>query len=79
MGETAVWIHGLAGEARFSPQTAYGGENGFGCELGGGIDVSPRRLRVSLRLEADMLGTLLYGTYQYSPRYPSAWSSKISL
>ncbi|MGA8871720.1 MAG: hypothetical protein WA434_04500 [Candidatus Acidiferrales bacterium] len=68
VGESAAWIHGLAGEAHFSPQTAYGSENGFGYELGGGIDVSPRRLRVSLRLEADMVGTLLYGTYQYSPK-----------
>ena len=68
MGRDAVWIHGLAGEAHFSPQTSYGSEDGFGYELGGGIDVSPSRLRVSLRLEADMVGTHLYGTYQYSPK-----------
>jgi hypothetical protein len=68
VGQTAVWIHGLAGGAHFSPLTPYGGENGFGYELGGGIDVSPRRLRVSLRLGADMVGTHLYGTYQYSPK-----------
>ena len=68
LGETAVWIHGLAGEAHFSPQTPYGSEDGFGYELGGGIDVSPRRLRVSLRLEADVVGSHLYGTYQYSPK-----------
>jgi hypothetical protein len=68
VGETAVWIHGLAGEAHFSPQTPYGSEDGFGYELGGGIDVSPRRLRVSLRLEADVVGSHLYGTYQYSPK-----------
>jgi hypothetical protein len=68
VGRDAIWIHGLAGEAHFSPQTAYGSENGFGYEVGGGIDVSPRQLRVSLRLEADMVGTHLYGTYQYSPK-----------
>jgi len=68
VGRSALWIHGLAGDAHFSPQTAYGGENGFGYEVGGGIDVSPRRLRLSWRLEADMVGTRLYGTYQYSPK-----------
>jgi hypothetical protein len=68
VGESAVWIHGLGGEAHFSPQTPYGSEDGFGYELGGGMDVSPRRLRVSVRLEADMVGTHLYGTYQYSPK-----------
>jgi hypothetical protein len=68
VGETAVWIHALGGEGHFSPQTAYGGENGFGYELGGGLDISPRRLRLSWRLEADMVGTHLYGTYQYSPK-----------
>jgi hypothetical protein len=68
VGQAAVWVHGLAGEAHFSPQTPYGSEDGFGYEVGGGIDVSPRRLRVSLRLEADMVGTHLYGTYQYSPK-----------
>ncbi len=68
LGEAAVWIHGLGGEAHFSPQTAYGGEDAFGYEAGGGIDISPRRLRVSLRLEADMVGSRFYGTYQYSPK-----------
>jgi hypothetical protein len=63
-----VWVHGLAGEAHFSPQTAFGNEDGFGYEVGGGVDVSPRHLRLSLRLEGDMVGTHLYGTYQYSPK-----------
>jgi hypothetical protein len=68
VGRVDVWIHGLAGEAHFSPQTPYGGEDGFGYAVGGGVDVSPRRLRVSWRLQADMVGTHLYGTYQYSPK-----------
>ncbi|HEX4077201.1 MAG TPA: hypothetical protein VHX49_17515 [Candidatus Acidoferrales bacterium] len=63
-----VWIHGLAGDAHFSPQTAFGGENGFGYEVGGGVDFTPHRLRVSWRVQADMVGTHLYGTYQYSPK-----------
>jgi len=68
VGRMDVWVHGLAGEGHFSPQTPYGTEDGFGYEVGGGIDVSPRRLRLSWRVQADMVGTHLYGTYQYSPK-----------
>ncbi len=68
VGQTSLWIHGLAGEAHFSPQTPYGGEDGFGYELGGGVDFTPRRLRLNFRLEGDMVGTRLFGTYQYSPK-----------
>jgi hypothetical protein len=63
-----LWIHGLAGETHFSPQTAFGGEDGFGYEVGGGLDYTPRRLRLSWRVQADMVGSHLYGTYQYSPK-----------
>jgi hypothetical protein len=68
VGKVDLWVHGLAGEAHFSPQTPFGGEDGFGYEVGGGLDVTPRRFRLSLRLEGDMVGTHLYGTYQYSPK-----------
>ncbi len=68
VGRMDVWIHGLAGEGHFSPQTAFGSEDGFGYEVGGGVDVTPRRLRLSWRVQADMVGTHLYGTYQYSPK-----------
>src|SRR5579862_114366 len=68
VGRADIWIHGLAGEGHFSPQTAFGSEDGFGYEVGGGIDITPRRLRLSWRVQADMVGTHLYGTYQYSPK-----------
>lgn len=68
VGGADVWVHGLAGYAHLSPQTAYGGEDGFGYEVGGGVDVTPRHMRVSWRIEADMVGTHLFGTYQYSPK-----------
>ena len=68
VGRLDLWVHGLAGEGHFSPQTAYGGEDGFGYEVGGGVDITPRRLRLSWRVQADMVGTRLYGTYQYSPK-----------
>ncbi|HEX4003343.1 MAG TPA: hypothetical protein VHX36_11895 [Candidatus Acidoferrales bacterium] len=68
VGRMDVWIHALAGEGHFSPQTAFGSEDSFGYEVGGGVDVTPRRLRVSWRVQADMVGTHLYGTYQYSPK-----------
>jgi len=68
VGRMDIWIHGLAGEGHFSPQTAFGSEDGFGYEVGGGVDITPRRLRLSWRVQADMVGTHLYGTYQYSPK-----------
>jgi len=68
VGRLDVWIHGLAGEGHFGPQTPYGSEDGFGYEVGGGVDITPRRLRLSWRVQADMVGTHLYGTYQYSPK-----------
>lgn len=68
VGQASVWIHGLVGEAHFSPLTPFGGEDGLGYEAGGGLDFTPRRMRVSWRVEADMVGSHLYGTYQYSPK-----------
>jgi hypothetical protein len=68
VGRLDVWVHGLAGAAHFSPQTAFGSENGFGYEAGGGADYTPRHLRLSLRVQADMVGSHLYGTFQYSPK-----------
>jgi hypothetical protein len=65
---TEVWVHGLAGGAHFLPQTAYGSTNALSYELGGGIDVMPRHRRLGVRVEADVLGTNFFGTYQYSPK-----------
>jgi hypothetical protein len=63
-----VWAHGLAGGAHFLPQTPYGGLNAFSLELGGGVDFMPRHRRLGYRLQADMVATRFFGTFQYSPK-----------
>jgi hypothetical protein len=63
-----VWAHGLVGGAHFLPQTAYGGLNAFSFEAGGGVDLMPHHRRLGYRLQADMVGTRFFGTYQYSPK-----------
>lgn len=61
------FIHGLAGGAHYFPQTAFGGQNAFGYEAGGGVDVAHGR-RMAFRGEVDAVGTRFFGTYQYSPK-----------
>jgi hypothetical protein len=63
-----AWVHGLVGGAHFLPQTPYGGLGAFSYELGGGIDLMPHHRRLGYRIQADMLGTRFFGTYQYSPK-----------
>lgn len=65
---TNFWVHGLAGTAYLSPKTVYGGQHAFSEEFGAGADLAPRRSRVSYRVEADIVGTFFFGTYQYSPK-----------
>jgi hypothetical protein len=42
--------------------------NAFSLELGGGVDLMPRHRRLGYRLQADMVATRFFGTYQYSPK-----------
>ncbi|HVB86321.1 MAG TPA: hypothetical protein VNK23_06605 [Candidatus Dormibacteraeota bacterium] len=65
---TSFWAHGLAGTADLSPKTVYGGQHAFSYEFGAGADLAPRRSRVSYRVEADIVATFFFGTYQYSPK-----------
>ena len=65
---TNFWVHGLAGTAYQSPKTVYGGQHAFSYEFGAGADLAVRRSRVSYRIEADIVGTFFFGTYQYSPK-----------
>jgi hypothetical protein len=64
-----LWAHGLIGEAHFGPRVANFTQNAFGYELGTGLDLSPHLRHFAYRLEADMVGTRLYGTGQYSPKF----------
>lgn len=63
-----VWAHALAGGAHFTPRTPYGSEGAFAFEAGGGIDLTPRNRRIAYRVQADVLGTYFFGTYQYNPK-----------
>ena len=61
-----VWGHALAGGSHFSPKTPYGGEGAFAFEAGGGVDLTPSHRRLAYRVQADMLGTYFFSTYQYN-------------
>jgi hypothetical protein len=63
-----IWGHGLVGVAHFSPQTAYGGQNAFAFDVGGGVDLKPRHGRIAYRAQVDMVGTRFFGTHQYNPK-----------
>ena len=61
-----VWGHALAGGAHFVPKTPYGSEGAFAFEAGGGVDLTPSHRRLAYRVQADMLGTYFFSTYQYN-------------
>ncbi|MGD0403066.1 MAG: hypothetical protein ABSB66_07700 [Candidatus Acidiferrales bacterium] len=63
-----LWGHALGGYSHLTPQTAYGNEHAPAFEAGGGMDINPNRRRIAYRVEADMVGTRYFGTYQYSPK-----------
>lgn len=63
-----LWVHGLAGGAHLTPQTAYGSGESFGYELGGGADLTRHGQRISYRIEGDIVGTRFFGTYQDSAK-----------
>ncbi len=63
-----LWAHGLAGFAKFLPQTAQGGQLAFSYEAGGGVDLGVYRRRFAYRIEADAVGTHYFGTNQLSPK-----------
>ncbi|HEX5424064.1 MAG TPA: hypothetical protein VFW94_10980 [Candidatus Acidoferrales bacterium] len=63
-----LWVHGLIGDAHFTPKTPYGSESAFAYKGGGGIDLAFRHSRIAYRIAADVVGTRFFGTYQYSPQ-----------
>lgn len=62
-----VWVHGLVGYAHYVPQTALGNQGAFGFELGGGVDYRARYW-LSYRVAADMIGSTLFSSSQFSPK-----------
>lgn len=63
-----LWAHGLVGGAHFSPKTNFGGTGAFGYEVGGGADLKAHHEKLAYRVEADVIGTSFFGTYQLSPK-----------
>jgi opacity protein-like surface antigen len=57
------WMHAIVGGAHEQPQTAAGGKNAFGIQVGGGADYrfNPR---FSGRLEGDYVRTTFFGQSQ---------------
>jgi hypothetical protein len=56
------------GDAHFGPSVASFGQDGFAYELGGGVDIAAHFRRLAYRVEADMIGSRLYNTNQFSPK-----------
>ena len=63
-----LWVHALVGGAHSTPKTPYGSQDAFAYEGGGGIDINSRHTRLAYRLQADIVGTRFFSTYQYSPK-----------
>lgn len=64
-----VWGHGMVGGGCFSPQTPYGPTHALAYQLGAGIDINAHHHRWAYRFAGDMIGTTLYNTYQFSPKF----------
>ena len=62
-GRWEPWLHALAGGVHVQPQTAAGGRNGFGLELGGGVDWR-KDPHLGVRVEADWARSQLYSQGQ---------------
>jgi hypothetical protein len=65
---TVLWAHADIGGAHFSPQTTFGGTGAAATQVGVGVDLKSNHEKLAYRVEADMVGTTFYGTYQVSPK-----------
>jgi hypothetical protein len=63
-----IWAHGLVGGAHILPQTPFGNQGAFAYDVGGGVDIGIHQRRLAYRVQADMVGTHFFNTYQYSPK-----------
>lgn len=63
-----IWAHALVGFAHSGPESVYVNPTGFAFEAGGGVDFGQPHRRWVYRLQGDLIGTRLFGTYQYSPK-----------
>jgi len=64
-----IWAHAIVGGAHLIPTPTVGGSQAFGYEAGAGIDMKlHNEWPLVYRVEADVLGTSFFQTYQVSPR-----------
>ncbi len=63
-----VFAHALVGYSHLTPQTAFGTQEAFGYELGGGADFPTPWRRIDLRAGADMIGTRYFSNNQFNPK-----------
>jgi hypothetical protein len=63
-----IWGHGMVGGAHFYPQTAFGSQDAFAFDIGGGVDLNPHHKRLGFRGQVDWSPTLFFGTHQYNIR-----------
>jgi hypothetical protein len=65
---TELWLHADGGVAHFSPKTNFGSDKAIAGQVGGGVDFKAHNEKMAYRVEADLVGTEFYGTYQVSPK-----------
>ena len=63
------WGHALFGGITFHSSDAFGKQEAFAYEVGGGVDINADTIkRWAFRFGADMIGSHYFSTYQYSPK-----------
>jgi hypothetical protein len=71
-----LWGHALFGRSHFTPQTAFGPQEAFAYEVGGGVDIGGHYKRWAIRVSGDMIGSHYFSTYQFSPKISTGFVFK---
>jgi hypothetical protein len=71
-----LWGHALFGRSHFTPQTAFGPQEAFAYELGGGVDIGGHYKRWAIRVSGDVIGSHYFTTYQFSPKISTGFVFK---
>jgi hypothetical protein len=71
-----LWGHVLFGRSHFTPQTAFGPQEAFAYEAGGGVDIGGHYKRWAIRVSGDMIGSHYFSTYQFSPKVSTGFVFK---
>jgi hypothetical protein len=71
-----LWGHALFGRTHFTPQTAFGPQEAFAYEAGGGVDIGGHYKRWAIRISGDVIGSHYFSTYQFSPKVSTGFVFK---